>query len=236
MQARYIRACFFSVIDDSISNLVVCKMKYGRLIVCDGSNGAGKSSVIEHLSKWLVDRGREVVVAREPGGTLISEAIRKMLLNPEEKNIGDRTELLLFAAARAQNVKENIKPALQSGKVVICDRFTPATVAFQHFMRGLPLDLVHAVNDCALDGISPDLNIIFDIDPLVAMERVSGRGEELDRFELTKAELLARARHGFVYQAQSNPEKFRLIDASKSFEEVSSEVVKIVEDLLKTFD
>jgi dTMP kinase len=180
----------------------------------------------------LNEMGHHVVVTREPGGTPIGEKIREVVLDPSTPELCDKTELLLFAAARAQHLQEKIFPAIQAGKVVICDRFTPATIAFQHYGRGLPMDLVLAINDIALGGFQPHLNIILDIDPAVGMQRVVGRGEVLDRMELQKAEFLSRARHGFIAQAQDNPETFAVVDASRSLDVVIVDVQSIVEALL----
>jgi len=207
-------------------------MTQGCLIVCDGNNGAGKSSVIRHLSGWLSEKGHDVLVTREPGGTPIGEKIREVVLDPSTPELCDTTELLLFAAARAQHLQEKIIPAIQAGQIVICDRFTPATVAFQHYGRGIPLDLVLAINSIALDGFQPSLNIILDIDPAVGMQRVAGRGEVLDRMELQKAEFLSRARHGFLAQAQDNPSTFAVVDASRNLDVVVADVKSHVEELL----
>jgi dTMP kinase len=207
-------------------------MATGCLIICDGNNGAGKSSVIKHLNGWLTEAGHDVLMTREPGGTPIGEKIREVVLDPQTPELCDTTELLLFAAARAQHLHQKIVPAIQAGKIVICDRFTPATIAFQHYGRGIPLDLVLAINNIALDGFQPDLNIILDIDPSVGMHRVAGRGEALDRMELQKAEFLSRARHGFIAQAYDNPDTFSVVDASRSLDVVVAEVQAIVEELL----
>ena len=113
-------------------------MAIGCLIVCDGNNGAGKSSVIRAIEEFLLGTNRDVLITREPGGTPIGEKIRSVVLDPSTPELCDTTELLLFAAARAQHLKEKILPAIAEGKVVICDRFTPATIAFQHYGRGSP--------------------------------------------------------------------------------------------------
>ncbi|MDH4848019.1 dTMP kinase [Pseudomonas sp. BN605] len=207
-------------------------MTQGCLIVCDGNNGAGKSSVIKHLSGWLSEAGHDVLVTREPGGTPIGEKIREVVLDPTTPELCDTTELLLFAAARAQHLQEKIIPAIQAGQVVICDRFTPATIAFQHYGRGIPLDLVVAINDIAVGGFKPHLTIILDIDPVVGMQRVAGRGEVLDRMELQKTEFLSRARYGFLAQARDNPSTFVVIDASRNQDDVAVDVKAHVEDLL----
>ncbi len=207
-------------------------MRKGCMIICDGNNGAGKSTVIKEIHGLLCALGHEVVVTREPGGTLIGEKIREVVLDPATPELCDITELLLFAAARAQHLKEKIIPAINAGKIVICDRFTPATIAFQHYGRGLPLDLVKGINDVALDGFSPDLNIILDIDPVVGMGRVASRGEGFDRMETQKAEFLSRAREGFLKQAVESPDTFAVIDASQPLESVIAEVKGVVNTLL----
>lgn len=207
-------------------------MTKGCLIVCDGNNGAGKSSLIRQLSAWLTEMGHDVLVTREPGGTPIGEKIREVVLDPSTPELCDRTELLLFAAARAQHVHEKIIPAIEAGVIVICDRFTPATIAFQHYGRGISLDLVQATNEIALNGFRPNLNIILDIDPVVGMMRVAGRGEGLDRMELQKAEFLTRARHGFIAQAEADPRTFTVVDASRSPESVLADVQSAVVALL----
>ncbi|WP_317847568.1 dTMP kinase [Pseudomonas sp. HTZ2] len=207
-------------------------MAQGCLIVCDGNNGAGKSSVIRAIEEFLHSRGNSYLVTREPGGTRIGEKIRSVVLDPETPELCDTTELLLFAAARAQHLKEKIIPAIQAGKVVVCDRFTPATVAFQHYGRGIPLSLVQSINGFALEGFSPNLNIILDVDPEIGMRRVASRGEGLDRMEMQKLEFLTRAREGFLRQAEEAPDTFVVIDASQPFDAVSENVLAAVNALL----
>jgi dTMP kinase len=207
-------------------------MAKGCLIVCDGNNGAGKSSVIRAIEEHLLSLNHKVIVTREPGGTRIGEKIRSVVLDPETPELCDTTELLLFAAARAQHLKEKIIPSIEAGMVVVCDRFTPATIAFQHYGRGIPLSLVESINSYALEGFEPDLNIILDIDPDIGMRRVASRGEGLDRMEMQQREFLMRARNGFLRQAEQSPETFSIVDASQPFEIVSREVLAIVDGLL----
>ena len=207
-------------------------MAKGCLIVCDGNNGAGKSSVIRAIEEHLIPLNHQVVVTREPGGTRVGEKIRGVVLDPETPELCDTTELLLFAAARAQHLKEKIIPAIEAGMIVICDRFTPATIAFQHYGRGIPLSLVQSINSFALEGFAPDLNIILDVDPDVGMRRVASRGEGLDRMEMQQREFLMRARDGFLRQAEQSPETFVVVDASQPFEVVSSEVLAVADSLL----
>ncbi|MGE8188988.1 dTMP kinase [Pseudomonas sp. NPDC086278] len=207
-------------------------MGKGCMIVCDGNNGAGKTTVIREIEKQLLAAGKKVLVTREPGGTPIGEKIREVVLSPETPELCPTTELMLFAAARAQHLKEKICPAIEAGTIVVCDRFTPATIAFQHYGRGIPLDLVRTINDLALDGFSPDLNIILDVDPVIGMARVTSRGEGLDRMEQEKLDFLVRARDGFLVQAQESPENFTVVDSSQPLEDVIAQVSLAVQALL----
>ena len=183
------------------------------MIVCDGSNGAGKTTVIKAIEDHLKSKGLEIIVTREPGGTPISEKIREVVLSPETPEMTDITELMLFSAARAQHVKEKIVPAINAGKIVISDRFDAATISFQHYARGLSLDLITQLNNMALDGFKPDINIILDLDPALGMERVNSRGEGLDRMEKQKMDFLIKARNGYLQQAKQDPSHFEIIDA-----------------------
>lgn len=207
-------------------------MLKGYMIVCDGSNGAGKTTIIKAIEAHLVSRGREIVVTREPGGTPVGEKIREILLNPDTPEMCNTTELMLFAAARAQHLREKITPAILSGKIVISDRFDAATISFQHYARGLPLDLINQLNAIALDGFKPDINIILDLDPAIGIERIHARGEGLDRMEQEQLEFLQKARNGYLEQAKKEPKRFVVIDASQPLVDVISDVIKVVEDLV----
>ncbi len=204
----------------------------GYMLVCDGSNGAGKTTVIKTIVKHLESLGREVVVTREPGGTPISEEIRELLLNSKSSNMCDITELLLFGASRAQHVQEKILPAINDGKIVISDRFDSATVSFQHYARGLSLERIQTINNIALDGFKADMTIILDLDPVTGLERVKSRGDALDRMEDQKLKFLQDARDGYLEQAKQSPDRFRVVDASKSMEDVASDVLTIVDMLI----
>lgn len=207
-------------------------IKKGYMIVCDGSNGAGKTTIIRAIAAHLLSKGREIIVTREPGGTPVGEKIREVLLSPDTPELCATTELMLFAAARAQHVREKIVPAVEAGKIVISDRFDAATVSFQHYARGLPLDLINQLNTIALDGFSPDINIILDLDPAVGIERVNARGEGLDRMEKEKLAFLQKARNGYLEQAEKDPQHFVIIDASKPLEDVTSAVIEIVDRVI----
>jgi len=209
-------------------------MKPGIMIVCDGSNGAGKTTVIETVVQHIKAQGRDVVVTREPGGTPIGEKIREVILSPDTPEMCDMTELMLFAAARAQHIKEKILPALAEGKVVVSDRFDSATISFQHYARGLDINLINQLNDLALDGFSPDKTIVLDLDPEIGLQRVHSRGEGLDRLEDQELAFLTRARNGYLAQASENPDKFHVVDASMSKELVAEEVLSVVDSLLNS--
>jgi dTMP kinase len=207
-------------------------MNKGIMIVCDGSNGAGKTTVIKAIEKFLIDSGHEVVLTREPGGTPIGEKLREIILSKENPEMTDLTELMLFGAGRAQHIQEKIIPSLNAGKIVLSDRFDAATFSFQHYARGLDFDLVKSVNDLAIGSFKPDINIILDLDPKVGLERVRGRGDELDRLEDEDMNFLIRAREGYLEQAKAEPSLFAIIDASVSLEEVINKAIITVKNHL----
>ena len=207
-------------------------MKKGFMVVFDGSNGAGKTTVIQSIEKYLISKGVDVLLTREPGGTPIGEKIREVILDPKTPEMTFMTELMLFGAGRAQHIQEKIIPALSAGKVVISDRFDAATFSFQHYARGIDIETITKVNDLALNGFSPDMNIILDLDPAEGLKRVQSRGEGLDRLEDEKSDFLIRARNGYLKQAEQSPEKFEVIDAAQSKEKVLSDVINIIDVLL----
>lgn len=209
-------------------------MNKGFMLVFDGSNGAGKTTVIKGVEKYLTLKGFDVLLTREPGGTPIGEKIREVILDPSTPEMCYMTELMLFGAGRAQHVQEKIIPALAQGKIVISDRFDAATFSFQHFARGIDLETIIKINDLALAGFTPDMNIILDLDPNEGLKRVISRGEGLDRLEDEKADFLAKARNGYLKQAAKSPNTFEIIDAAQSKEDVLSEVINIIDSLLKS--
>ena len=207
-------------------------MNKGYMIVCDGSNGAGKTTVIKAIEEHLIRNHFEVVVTREPGGTRIGEKIREVLLSSDTPEMCDMTELMLFGAARAQHLREKILPALNAGKIVVSDRFVAATISFQHFARGLNIEVINQINELVLDGFKPDMNIILDLDPVIGLQRVHSRGEGLDRLEAEKLGFLEKARFGYLEQARNSPECFEIVDASQPLEAVISQVLKIVDGVV----
>lgn len=188
--------------------------KSGGFIVFEGIDGAGKSHQIANTEKWLLNKGLGVTVTREPGGTVMGAKIRSLLLDPENRDMATATELMLYAADRAQHIAEVILPAIEQGKIVLCDRFTLSTLAYQGYGRGLDINLIDRLNHTATQGLTPDLTLILDIDPATARERIAkNRGLAPDRLEQEKDEFFAKVRQGYL--AAADGEKVVIIDGGK---------------------
>lgn len=205
------------------------------MVVFDGSNGAGKTTVINEVERYLKAKGLDVILTREPGGTPIGEKVRNIILDSSTPEMCNMAELMLFGAGRAQHIQEKIKPALDEGKIIISDRFDAATFSFQHYARGIDIDTITKINDLALDGFKPDMNIILDLDPQEGLKRVKQRGEGLDRLEDEKLDFLEKARSGYLSQASDQPDKFEVIDASKTKECVLQDVIRVIDSLLEKY-
>lgn len=203
----------------------------GLFIAVDGGNGTGKSTLIQTLANLLRERGHDVLLTREPGGTPISEKIRAIILDPQNSKLCSSAELLLFAAARAQHFQEMIYPALASGKLVICDRFTASTIAFQGHARGIDLTMIAQANHLAIGHFEPDLNIVLDLDPRISIERMQSRGG-LDRLDQQRLQFHQKARDGFLQQAREHNERFAVIDASHDPGHVAGQALAAVEQLI----
>jgi len=195
----------------------------GRLITLEGGEGAGKSTVLEALRATLAVRGLDVVVTREPGGTPAGEAIRRVLLDPELKGLAAETELLLMFASRAQLVRDVVQPALAAGRWVLSDRFTDASFAYQGGGRGQPPARIADLERWAASDLRPDLTLLLDLPVADGMKRASGRGAA-DRIEQESAEFFERVRNAYRKRAQDQPERFRVIDASRPLAEVLEQV------------
>lgn len=208
-------------------------IKQGHLVTLEGGEGAGKTTAARFIREWFEVRGRSVVMTREPGGSGLAERIRGILLDPAAKEMSPMTELLLMFAARSDNLDQIIRPALQSGAVVICDRFTDASRAYQGAGRGLGLDLVDQLAGLVHSDVTPDLTLLLDIPVRDGMERVGKRGAALNRFELADLEFFERVRQGYLDQAQREPERFEVIDARASLVEVQ---VSIEAALVRKFE
>ena len=201
----------------------------GRFITFEGGEGCGKSTQVKRLAEFLKSRGIEVLLTREPGGTWLSEEIRHLIKDQDTEAPGDRTELLLFLAARAQLVEKVIIPALDAGKWVISDRFSDSTLAYQGYGRGLPLEVISLVNDFACSGLRPDLTFLLEVAPETAARRMRGREEstntEADRIERAGDGFHERLRAGFAELAKRHPDRIHRIDANGSPDEVFDLIV-----------
>ena len=204
----------------------------GLFITFEGTDGAGKTTQIERLTADLRQIGYDVCLTREPGGTPISEQIRDMLLNPDHSEMAATTELMLYAASRAQHVSEVIKPALKAGKIVICSRFTDATIVYQGYGRGLDLERIHRLNRIATDGVTPDVTFVLDLPVETGLQRVQNSRGGLDRLEREKIDFHHRLREGYQTIAQQEPQRLKIIDAQVSPEQVYAQIQAIIEPLL----
>lgn len=207
-------------------------MKKGFFIVLEGPDRSGKSTQAAMLKEWLEQQGMQTILTREPGGTAISEKIRKILLDPQVKAV-PVAELFLFAVSRSQHTAEIIKPALASGKIVISDRFTMSTEAYQGYGRGLPAGVIRTVNRIATEGIKPDLTVVFDV-PEQEFEKRIREAEEKngpDRFEREDIEFRRRIQK--AYRTFSRRKGIKRIDASKSIDEIQSELRVLVSETIK---
>lgn len=198
-------------------------------IVLEGPDGSGKSTQTRLLVESLRASGKTVVQTREPGGTPAAEAIRNLVLSPEFTGLDSRTEALLFAGARAEHVANVILPALQRGEVVVCDRYIDSSIAYQGIGRNLGVDRIRDLSLWATGGVVPDLTIVLDMDAAVGLTRV---GNELDRLEQEPQGFHDRVRKAFVELALHAPERYRVVSASGSIEEVAARIRTAVEEFI----
>lgn len=192
------------------------RVRRGLLISFEGAEGSGKSTQIEHLAQWLQQLHRDVVVTREPGGTEIGEEIRHLLIhNNMSAEMCAETELLLFAASRAQLVRELIAPSLRRGSIVICDRYLDSSTVYQGVARNLARNPVHQINEFAVGAVLPALTIVLDVPPRVSLARVHQRASDLpDRMERENIHFYKMVRKGYLVLAKSLPRRFFVIDGT----------------------
>ncbi|MET0815209.1 MAG: dTMP kinase [Pseudoxanthomonas sp.] len=202
-------------------------LKHPRLISLEGGEGAGKTSALLAIRDLLQSRGHEVVLTREPGGTPLAERIRELLLSPHEETLAPKTELLLMFAARSQHVREVIRPALQRGAFVVSDRFTDSSYAYQADGRGLDRTLVEELERKVV-GLKPGLTLLLDLDVREGRARANGRDLWPDRIESEQDDFFERVREGFRKRALAEPERFRVIDASRPPADVGAAVSNAV--------
>jgi dTMP kinase len=203
----------------------------GRLITLEGIEGAGKSSHMQFIAEKLQQAGKEILLTREPGGTELGEGIRELLLKNNEEAMSEETELLLMFAARAQHVQQLILPAMAEGKMVICDRFTDSSYAYQGGGRGISTEKISQLEawlfSGALSGFKPDLTLLLDLSVETGLSRARARGEA-DRFEIETANFFQNARDTFLRIAQDEPDRVKVIDAEQQLEAVQSSILKVL--------
>ncbi len=210
----------------------------GTFITFEGIEGSGKSTQITLLAKHLTAQGKSVTLTREPGGTPIGDQVRKILLDPANTALDPRAELLLYAACRAQHLAELIAPELRAGKIVLCDRFSDATLAYQGYGRGIDGELIRSLDRIVTGGMRPDLTILLDIDAATGLSRARGRNRlgGLDaeaRFENEHLTFHERIRRGYLELAKQEPFRFRIVDATLSPEDIQNTIRHLVDEMLQ---
>ena len=207
----------------------------GKFISFEGGDGAGKSTQLSLLSGDLEALGRRVILTREPGGTRLSEQIRSWVLH-ESDALCKQAELLLIFAARAQHISEVIRPALLRGDWVLCDRFTDASYAYQGGGRGIPVGFIQQIETVSTEGMRPDLTLLLDLPVIQGIERSVGRGQGSDRFEEQDLEFKQRVRQAYLGRQSDEPDRIRMIDATKSVESVHTQIWDLVSNLIDRED
>jgi dTMP kinase len=209
----------------------------GTFVTFEGIEGSGKSTQIALVADYLSMQGRSATLTREPGGTPIGDHVRKVLLDPANTALAPKAELLLYAAGRAQHLDEIIVPALKAGRIVLCDRFSDATLAYQGYGRGLDLELIRDLDRLVTAGLRPDLTVLLDIDAAAGLSRARGRNsrgglESEARFENEHLSFHERVRQGYLDLARQEPGRFRIVDASPPPGTVQNEIRRAVDELL----
>ena len=206
----------------------------GLFITLEGPEGAGKSTNREYLAAKLRAEGIEVLLTREPGGTPLAERIRELLLAPSDESMHADTELLLVFAARAQHLAQVIRPALARGEIVLCDRFTDATYAYQGGGRGLSHERIAALENFVQGELRPDLTLIFDLPVEVGLARATARGR-LDRFEQEGRTFFDAVRSTYLKRASAEPDRYRLVDAALSLPQVQQSLDALIPEMLERY-
>ena len=198
-------------------------------ITIEGPEGSGKTTAVDTAVKELEKMGYQIVRTREPGGTPIAEQIRNVILDKNNTAMDQRTEALLYAASRRQHLVEKVWPALKEGKIVICDRYLDSSLAYQGGARGLGVDNILQVNSFATEGTFPDLTLLFDIEPKLGLARIAANSNrEVNRLDLEKIEFHNKVRNTFLELAKRYPERYVVIDASQSREEVAKNTFEVM--------
>jgi len=200
----------------------------GYFISIEGPDGAGKSTQIKNIIEYFEGKGIKLIFTREPGGTEIGEKIREIILDKENEKMCDMTEAMLYAASRAQHVHEKIRPNLNQGKIVLCDRYVDSSIAYQGYGRELG-ESVKIINDYAIDGLKPDITILLLLNPEVGRSRINNN--EKDRLEIEKEDFHQRVYEGYIKLAEMENERFHLVDASNDIESVKKDIFDILDTI-----
>ncbi len=206
-------------------------MKKGLFITLEGIEGAGKSTAVDFIEDFLTKEGHDVIKTREPGGTVIGEQIREILLKNENYTLTYDTELLLVFSARAQHIQEVILPALSSGKIILCDRFTDASYAYQGGGRGIDASRINLLEKWVQEDLRPNLTLLFDLDVSIGMQRTKKRSDA-DRFEREEINFFEKIRNTYLERAKNEPQRFRIINSASSLESVKEQIITILKDFL----
>ena len=205
----------------------------GLFITIEGPDGAGKTSVLEELYPRLqLEAKRDIVKTREPGGVKIAEKIRRIILDPKNSEMDERTEALLYAAARRQHLIQVILPALNEGKIVICDRFVDSSLVYQGVARNIGIDEVYQINLFAIGDVFPDTTIFFDIPYEIGLERINKNQRDTDRLDLESNDFHKKVYEGYMTICEKYADRITKIDASKSIDEVASQVIDIIKKII----
>jgi dTMP kinase len=208
----------------------------GFFITIEGPEGAGKTTVMKDVVEQLQSEGYDLISTREPGGIRISERIREVILDNKFTEMDGRTEALLYAAARRQHLVEKIEPALSKGKIVICDRFVDASLAYQGYARGLGIDEVLSINEFAIGKLMPNLTLLFDLDPKIGLSRINKHyNREMNRLDVESLEFHEAVQKGYQEVIKRYPNRIHVIDASKSQEDVTKDVLNVLKKTLGPF-
>ncbi|WP_214484106.1 dTMP kinase [Bacillus sp. SM2101] len=206
----------------------------GYFFSFEGPEGAGKTTIIDKLANYLYKKGYDVISTREPGGIAISEQIRNVILDQQNDTMDGRTEALLYAAARRQHLVEKVIPALEEGKVVLCDRFIDSSLAYQGYARGIGIDEVFGINKFAINNLMPHFTLYFDIEPIVGLQRIQQNNKrEVNRLDMENISFHERVREGYLLLLDRFSDRIRLVEADRPLEEVFNEAKMHIEHFIE---
>lgn len=207
-------------------------MQPGKLITLEGIEGVGKSSNLRFIAEFLEKKGKDILITREPGGTPLAEDLRKILLTEYQEQTQPETELLILYAGRYQHVECVIKPALNKGRWILCDRFNDATFAYQGAGRNISLEKIHQLDEWTLGTFAPSFTLILDAPVEVALKRIQ-TNRQLDRFEKEKSEFFERIRQAYLNRARRHPERYHIVDASRTLSEVQVSIGTLLNEFMQ---